>query len=70
MARPIRKTWTESHPDKNSVCCPSNDYDNNSRNYEEIQLGDDKMNTLNNIQVFRINIRFKWRSREGHQQPG
>ena len=25
---------------------PSNDYDNNSRNYEEIQLGDDKLNTI------------------------
>ena len=38
MARPIRKTWTESQP--------CNDYDNNSRNYEEIQLGDDKLNTV------------------------
>ena len=25
---------------------PCNDYDNNSRNYEEIQLGDDKLNTV------------------------
>ena len=25
---------------------PCKDYDNNSRNYEEIQLGDDKLNTL------------------------
>ena len=25
---------------------PSNDYDNNSRSYEEIQLGDDKLNTV------------------------
>ena len=39
MAKPIRKTWTGSQPDKN-------DYDNNSRNYEETQLGDDKLNTV------------------------
>ena len=38
MARPIRKTWTESQP--------CNDYDNNSRKYEEIQLGDDKLYTV------------------------
>ena len=25
---------------------PCNDYDNNSRNYEEIQLGDDKLTTV------------------------
>ena len=25
---------------------PCNDYDNNPRNYEEIQLGDDKLNTV------------------------
>ena len=25
---------------------PRNDYDNNSRNYEEIQLGDDELNTV------------------------
>ena len=25
---------------------PCNDYDNNSRNFEEIQLGDDKLNTV------------------------
>ena len=25
---------------------PCNDYDNNSINYEEIQLGDDKLNTV------------------------
>ena len=40
MARPIRKTSTKT------VYMPSNDYDNNSRNYEEIQLWDDKLNTV------------------------
>ncbi len=45
MGRPIRKTWTESQPDKTAyMSC--NDYDNNPRNYEEIQLGDDKLNTV------------------------
>ena len=29
-----------------SAYMPCNDYDNNSRNYEEIQIGDDKLNTL------------------------
>ena len=29
-----------------TACMPCNDYDNNSRNYEEIQLGDDKLNTV------------------------
>ena len=40
---------------------PCNNYDNNSRNYEETQLRDDKLNTVtsNNIQVFGINLRFK-----------
>ena len=28
------------------IYMPCNDYDNNSRNYEEIQLGDDKLNTV------------------------
>ena len=47
MARPIRKTWTESQPDKNSYrYMPCNEYDNNSRNFEEMQLGDDKLNTV------------------------
>ena len=27
-------------------CMPCKDYDSNSRNYEEIQLGDDKLNTV------------------------
>ena len=47
MARPIRKTWTESQPNKHSVGAymPCYDYDNNLRNYEEIQLVDDKLNT-------------------------
>ena len=50
---------------KKTACMPCNDYDNASRNYEEIQLGDDKLNTVgpNNIQVIGINLRFKWRSR-------
>ena len=30
----------------NTAYMPCNDYDNNSRNYEEIQLGDDKLNTV------------------------
>ena len=46
---------------------PCNDYDNNSRNYEEIQLGDDKLNTVTTFKYLGINIRFKWRSREGHR---
>ena len=45
MLKPIRKTWTESQPDKTAYM-PCTDYDNNSRNYEEIQLGDDKLNTV------------------------
>ena len=47
MAKPIniRRIWTESQPDKTAYT-PCNDYDNNSRNYEEIQLGDDKLNTV------------------------
>ena len=45
MARPIRKTWTESQPVKTAYM-PCNDYDNNPRNFEEIQLGDDKLNTV------------------------
>ena len=28
---------------------PCNDYDNNPRNYEEIQLGDDKLNTVTTL---------------------
>ena len=40
MARPIRKTW----PYKNSVHAVQ--YDHNPRNYEDIQLGDDKLNTV------------------------
>ena len=28
---------------------PCNDYDNNSRNYEEIQIGDDKLNTVTTL---------------------
>ena len=45
MARLIRKTWTESQTDKTAYM-PCNDYANHSRNYEEIQLGDDKLNTV------------------------
>ena len=29
-----------------TACMPCKDCDNNSRNYEEIQLGDDKLNTV------------------------
>ena len=29
-----------------TACMPCNDYDNNSRNYVEIQLGDDKLSTV------------------------
>ena len=40
-------SWTESYPDKNSVhAMPCKKYDNNSRKYEEVQLGDDKLNTV------------------------
>ncbi len=28
---------------------PCNDYDNNPRNYEDIQLGDDKLNTVTTL---------------------
>ena len=45
MARPIRMTWTESQPEK-AAYMPCNGYDNNRRNYEEIQLGDDKLNKV------------------------
>ena len=45
MARPIRKTWTESQPGK----MPCKDYDNNARNYEDMQLGDDKLNTVTTL---------------------
>ena len=31
---------------------PCNDYDKNSRNYEEIQLGDDKLNTVTTVKYF------------------
>ena len=51
MARQIRKTSTESRPDKKAyMLCK--DYDNNSRNYEEIQLGDDKLNTVTTLKYF------------------
>ena len=58
----------ESQPDETAYM-PCKDYDNNSSNYEEIQLGDDKRNS-NTIQIFGINLRFKWRTRELYQQPG
>ena len=48
MARPIRKAWTESQPDKTAYM-PCTDYANNSRNYEEMQLGDDKLNTVTTL---------------------
>ena len=32
-----------------TACMPCNDYDNNSRNYEDIQLGSDKMNTVTTL---------------------
>ena len=31
---------------------PCNDYDNNPRNYEEIQLGDDKLNTVKTLSIW------------------
>ena len=40
MARPIRKIWTKT------AYIPCNDNDNNSRNCEEMQLGDGKLNTV------------------------
>ena len=48
MARPIRKTWTESQSGEKTAHMQCNDYDKdkNSRNYEEIQLGVDKLNTV------------------------
>ena len=48
MARPIRKAWTERQPDKTAYT-PCNEYNNNFRNYEEIQLGDYKLNTVTTL---------------------
>ena len=36
----LRVSWTKT------AYMPCNDYDNNPRNYEEIQPGDDKLNTV------------------------
>ena len=43
----------ESAGQKQRTCMPCNDYDNNSRNYEELQLGDDKMNTVTTFKYLR-----------------
>ena len=46
MAIPIRKTCGLRVSRTKTAYMPCNDYDNNPRNYEEIQLGDDKLNTV------------------------
>ena len=38
LSQPVKKAYM-----------PCNDYDNNSRNYEEIQLGDDQLNTVTTL---------------------
>ena len=57
MARPIRKSWTESQPNKNSVhAMPCKDYDNNFRNYEDIQQGDDTLSTVITFKYLGLHV--------------